>query len=452
MAQQTWRFLEEHPDQDQVPESVADEFPTGAYAWDDPTSRRDFLRMMAASFGLAGLAGCGELRQPEEPIVPYVLSPEHAVPGQPQQYATAMPFSGGGIGLLVECHDGRPTKIEGNPTHPASLGATDIFAQATILDLYDPDRSQTVQQHGQISSWDSFYAALKQQLDGELGREGSGLRILTEPVLSPTLAAQLEELLKRFPQAKWHQYEPLHRDFARAGAIAAFGQDLVPRYHIDRADVILAIDADVFGAEAGHVRYAHDFAQRRRPEVHGHSMNRLYAVEPTPSLTGAVADHRLVLAPHEIAPFVREVAARLGDAGPSLRESFSADMQRVLDAVVSDLKHAGAKSLVLTGRWQSPEVHTAVHVINAALGNAGETVEYLPPLEASPVDQTRSLRELVDAMQSGQAQTLIVLAANPVFHAPPGIGFLEAFRKVPFRVHCGEYADETAAERVACPR
>lgn len=236
------------------------------------------------------------------------------------------------------------------------------------------------------------------------------------------------ELLKRFPQAKWHQYEPLHRDFARARAIAAFGQDLVPRYHFDRADVILAIDADVFGVEPGRVRYAHDFAQRRQPEDNAHTMNRLYVIEPTPSLTGAAADHRLVLAPQEIAPFVRELASRLGIAVPSRRESFSSNIQRVLDVLVDDLKAAGSKSLVLTGRWQSPEVHMFVHVINAALDSAGKTVEYLPPVEATPVDQTRSLRELATAMQSGQVQTLIVLAANPVFHAPPEIGFVEAFR------------------------
>ncbi|HXH27692.1 MAG TPA: TAT-variant-translocated molybdopterin oxidoreductase, partial [Candidatus Polarisedimenticolia bacterium] len=287
-----WRSLEEVAGTPEFRDYLAHEFPAQADTWTDPVSRRGFLQLMAASFALAGLSACG--RQPIEAIVPYVDQPENLVPGTPLFYATAFTHRGYGLGVLAESHMGRPTKIEGNPQHPASLGATDALAQASVLTLYDPDRSQVVRHQGLIDTWDGFVNAVTVALAERHLRRGEGLRLLTGTVTSPTLAAQIDALLKKYPGARWHQYEAAGRDAVRAGTRLAFGTDLEVVYDFARADVILTLDADPLFDAPGSVRFARDFADRRRVRQGGtETMSRLYAVESTPTITGAMADHRL---------------------------------------------------------------------------------------------------------------------------------------------------------------
>ena len=268
------------------------EFPKGASEWVDSVSRRGFLKVMGASLGLAGMTGC--VRLPLEPIVPYVRQPENVIPGRPMYYATAVTLGGYASPVLVESHLGRPTKIEGNDLHPASLGGTDIFAQASILGLYDPDRSQTVMSMGDVRSWQAFLSAIRGPLSAQKALQGAGIRILTPTISSPTLADQLRNFLKIYPQAKWHVYEPINRDNVLEGAKMAFGQPVETRYDFSKADVIVSLDADfLYAGFPGNTRYIRDFAKRRNPD--SGNMNRLYVIESTPTSTGAKADHRLPL-------------------------------------------------------------------------------------------------------------------------------------------------------------
>src|SRR5215471_19418743 len=265
---------------------------------------------MAASLAFTSLTGCAAA--PLEKIVPYVRPPEELLPGKPIVFATSMASTGYGLGLLVESHEGRPTKIEGNPEHPASLGATDVFAQAAVLSLYDPDRSQVVSNAGRISTWNAFLTAISVPLETQRLKKGAGLRVLTETVTSPTLASQLDTLRTTFPLAEWHQYEPVTRDTARSGARLAFGEPVNTLYHFDKADIVLALEADFLSPGPGSLRYAHDFTAKRQVRAGHTAMNRLYVIESTPSLTGAMADHRLPLRPSMIAAFADAVARELG--------------------------------------------------------------------------------------------------------------------------------------------
>src|SRR5438094_4733817 len=259
-----WRTLEERAHDPLFQERLCNEFPSEVEAITDPVARRQFLKLMGASAALAGLTAC--TRQPAEKIVPYVRQPEEIIPGKPLFFATAMTLGGAATGLLVESHEGRPTKIEGNPLHPGSLGATDVYAQASILGLYDPDRSRTLTNLGEIRPWAAFLGAIRAALTAQAPLRGSGLRILTESVNSPTLAAQIRDLLARFPSAKWHQWDPASADSARAGAKLAFNEYVDAQYRLDQADVIVALDADFLGCGRGSLRYARDFAARRNPD------------------------------------------------------------------------------------------------------------------------------------------------------------------------------------------
>ena len=253
-GRQYWRSLEELAETENFQDFLHNEFPQQFAVWRDTVNRRELLKLMGASLALAGLSGC--TRQPTEKIVPYVRAPEQIVPGKPLFFATAMPLGGFATGVLVESHMGRPTKIEGNPQHPASLGATDAFAQASVLTLYDPDRSQVVTHLAQISSWVAFAAALRTEMEVQRVEKGEGLRIVTETVTSPTLAHQLRGLLAEFPSAKWIQYEPAGHDMVRAGSQLAFGEYANTVYRFEEADVVLSLDADFLSSGPGHLRYA----------------------------------------------------------------------------------------------------------------------------------------------------------------------------------------------------
>jgi MoCo/4Fe-4S cofactor protein with predicted Tat translocation signal len=437
-----WRSLEDLSGTPEFKEFLHREFPQNASEWLDPVGRRGFLKLMSASLALAGVSAC--TRQPTEELVPYVRQPEEIVPGKPLFYATAMPFAGAGMGLLVESHEGRPTKIEGNPEHPSSRGATDIFAQASILGLYDPDRSTTITNLGDIQSFSAFVAAMRSVLAAQQSKKGAGLRILTETVASPTLASQIDDLLTRLPAAKWVQWEPFFAHNAREGSRLAFNEYVAPQYAVEKADVILSLDADFMCLGAAGLKHARAFASRRRAESTG-TRSRLYAVESTPTNSSSRADHRLPLKASEIEGVARALAAGLNVPGVAA-VSVSAEVSRFLEPVTADLQAARGRSLVVAGDGQPASVHAVVHAINAALGNVGETVTYTQTPEARPSNQLASLRELVGEMNAGTVDFLLIIGGNPVYTAPADLKFSDALAKVRLRAHVGQHEDETAEQ------
>jgi MoCo/4Fe-4S cofactor protein with predicted Tat translocation signal len=437
-----WRSLEELAGSPEFQEALHREFPKGASEWVDSVSRRGFLKVMGASLGLAGMTGC--VRLPLEPIVPYVRQPENVIPGRPQYYATAVTLGGYASPVLVESHLGRPTKIEGNDLHPASLGGTDIFAQASILGLYDPDRSQSVISMGDQRSWAAFLSAIRGPLSAQKALQGAGIRILSTTITSPTLADQLRNFLKLYPQAKWHVYEPVNRDNVVEGAKMAFGQPVETRYDLSKTDIIVSLDADfLYAGFPGNTRYIRDFAARRDPD--GGNMNRLYVIESTPSSTGAKADHRLPLRASDIPSFASWLAAACG-AGPATNPGFAEQDRKYLAALVQDLQEHPGTSAVMVGDYQPPQVHALAHAINAKLESVGKSVLYSEPVDTNPVNQTESIKDLVADMQGGKVDLLIILGGNPAYDAPADLNFADALQnsKVPLRVHHGLYQNETA--------
>ncbi|MDQ6912831.1 MAG: 4Fe-4S dicluster domain-containing protein [Verrucomicrobiota bacterium] len=386
-----------------------DEFPLGSDNWPDELSRRRFLKLMGASIALAGVAGC--TRQPAERIVPYLRQPEEIVPGKPLFYATALTLAGYARGVLVETHEGRPTKIEGNPQHPASLGASDVFMQAELLALYDPERSQAVLHDGQISTWDRFLGELTTAAEAWKRNGGTGLHLLTRHETSLTFLDQVTRLLAKYPGAKWHQYEPL-------------GTNALPaNCHFDKAEVILSLGADFLASGPLSLRYAREFAVARRPND---VMNRLYAVESTPTLTGSMADHRIILRPDELEQFARDLQS--GAGSPAAR------------AIAADLRAHAGRSLVVAGEFESAAVHDAARQLNETLGNVGATVDYIP----SPSTVAGDLRELVADIESGAVDTLVIVGGNPVYDAPADFEFAKLLPKVARSMHIGLFHNETA--------
>ena len=451
-----WRSLEELAGSEDFQQALHREFPKGASEWVDSVSRRGFLKVMGASLGLAGMTGC--VRLPLEPIVPYVRQPEGVIPGRPMYYATASTLGGYASPLLVESHLGRPTKIEGNDLHPASLGGTDIFAQASILGLYDPDRSQTVMSMGDVRSWQSFLGAIRGPLSAQRALQGAGIRILTPTISSPTLADQLRNFLKIYPQAKWHVSEPVNRDNVLEGAKLAFGQPVETRYDFSKADVIVSLDADFLSAGfPGNTKYIRDFAKRRNPDDQNEiladriggpprNMNRLYVIESTPSSTGAKADHRLPVRATDIEAFAYALAVLLGTQSEATGVDGAPDMMKFLRPLWLDLGRNSGSSIVIAGEQQPPYVHALVHALNAKLANIGKTVFYTDPVDANPINQAESIKDLVADMNGGKVDLLVILGGNPAYDAPADLNFADALKngKVPLRVHHGLYQNETA--------
>ncbi len=439
-----WRSLEEVAETPEFREAVKTEFPAGADLFTDPVGRRRFLHLMGASLALAGLTGC--TRQPKEYIAPFSAQPPERIPGLPMHFATAMPFGGVGEPLLVESHEGRPTKVEGNPRHPMSLGASSIFAQSSILDIYDPDRSRNVVNRGRAASWRAFGTELRRQVNLRKGARGAGLRILTESTTSPTLGAWMSKLQQEMPEAKWHQWEPAGRDSARVGAMAAFGEPVDLVYDLSKAKVVLSLDADFLSTNGpGGVRMIRDFAKGRKVNEGGDAsgMNRLYMVEPGTTTTGSNADHRLRVKSSEVAAFAAALAARLGVEGGEA-VALSEKAQAWIEPLAADLRRAGSAAVVIPGDQQPAYVHAVAAAINSQLGAFGSTVKAIDALEVEPVDQLASLRELASAMESGEVSVLLIIGSNPVFTAPADLQFAQAMDKVEFRVHAGLHDDETA--------
>jgi len=430
-----WRSLEEAARDPSFVARAAQEFPGLAEALAAPRDRRRVLKLMAAAFAMTGLAGCDD-GAPGGKLIPAVRVPPNIIPGLPNFYSTANVVSGYAAGVVVEHQMGRPIKVEGNPLHPASLGATDAFAQAQLLDFYDPDRAAGIMRRGEPADRQDLLTALAAQRAEIAERRGAGFRILTGTVTSPTLAARLDALLSLYPQARWHQWEPVSRDNVLKGAVAAYGRPVDIVAKLDAADVVLAIDSDLLSSAPGHVRYARDFASRRNP-TRTQKMSRLYAVEPTPSLTGAVADHRFVAGPRELHGIVMALAAGI------LQRPAASPAPDWVDKVVADLTANPGRALVHAGPDQPAETHALVHAINEKLGARGSTLELVEPVAHAHAGQAASLRDLVEDMQSGKVSTLLIIDSNPVYAAPGSLDFAESLKRVAFSVALTPAPNET---------
>jgi molybdopterin-containing oxidoreductase family iron-sulfur binding subunit len=433
-----WKNLDELAETPAFHELMAEEFPrqAGAGEWVDAVSRRGFLKVMGASLALAGLAGC--TKQPDEPIFPYVKQPEDLVLGKPMYFASVHPFPTGAIPVLIKSDAFRPIKVEGNPEHPVSKGKSDAFTQATLLDLYDPDRSQHVLHRGQPSSWGNFQKAFAAGIQKTSG--GQGVYFLSETITSPTLAAQWKQVQQAYPQAKLVQWEPVNSDSSRAASKAAFGSYTDAQYKLEEADVILSLDADFLGgiAHPGFLPMAAAYAERHRFEA-GKTMNRMYVVETMPTVTGFKADHRLALKPSDIAAFAQGL---VHSAAP---QGLNADQQKFFNALLGDLRKNGGKCVVIAGEQAAPAVHAAAYALNASLGAVGKTVIYTETVNPIPSEQVADLKALVADMNAGKVQWLVMLGVNPLYSAPADLNFQDAFNKVPVTVHLGNHVDETGA-------
>jgi MoCo/4Fe-4S cofactor protein with predicted Tat translocation signal len=429
-----WQNLDELSDSPQFQEMMHEEFPrqAGAGEWVDSVSRRGFLKVMGASFALAGMAGC--TKQPDEPIYPYVKQPEDLVLGKPMYFATAHPFPTGAIPVLIKSDAFRPIKVEGNPEHPMSKGKSDAYTQATLLDLYDPDRSTQPKLRGESADWGKFQQDFATAVAGT--KDGAGVYFLSETITSPTLAAQWKQVSAKYPAAKLVQYDAVNGDNGRAASKAAFGDYFDVQYKLEDADVILALDADFLGGIAfpGHLPMAAAYAERHRYE-HGKPMNRMYVVETMPTVTGFKADHRLALKPSDICAFATALAGGGSVANP--------DVQKFLTVVSADLKKSGGRCVVVVGPQSAPECHAAAHALNASLGAVGKTVVYSESIAPIPSEQGSDLKSLVGDMNAGKVKWLVMLGVNPLYSAPADLEFTTAFNNVPNTVHLGMYLDET---------
>jgi MoCo/4Fe-4S cofactor protein with predicted Tat translocation signal len=440
---QYWRCLEELAQSDDFIEMLHREFPRQASVWPEGASRRDFIKLMSASMALAGLSAC--VKQPLQPIVPYVRQPNEITLGIPLFFASAMPFGAYASPVLVESHEGRPTKIEGNPEHPASLGGSCIYSQASILDMYDPDRAQIITYLGNLNTWSDYNVALRGALNTQKAVRGAGLRILSTPTSSPTMGWLMEQVQAAYPESKWLQWQPANRDAVNAGSQLAFGQYVETRYNFAKADVIVSLDADFLSpCFPGFVLYARQFAARRVPDGPA-KMSRFYSIQSTPTATSGKADDRLPVRASEVEMLARAIAAGVGAGGGGSTGNLNSQQQKFVAAVVKDLQaHKGA-AIVVPGDTQPAAVHALAHAINQALGAQGNTVIYTDSVQVKPGDSAAALKELAGEMNAGKVDLLIIMGGNnPVYSAPANLGFADAMNKVPLRVQHGLYHDETS--------
>ena len=435
-----WRSLAER---DGTADPAAGRYPDGEQPPPEGFSRRSFLQVLGASTALATLAAC---KPPREQVVSYVKRPAGVTPSVASHYASAVSRGGYAVGVVVESHEGRPTKMEGNPGHPASLGGAGLHELATILDLYDPNRLAGIRRHGQAVAWSAYLGELS-VLAGVLAKDGGArLRVLAEPTSSPTLAALRQKLLTRFPRARVDSWGPIADDAAREGTRAAFGQPLDAELRLVGADVILSLDADFLATEGDHLRQARDFASRRGQPT---GMNRLYVAEASFTVTGGVADHRLRMRASDVLGFGRAVAAALADhhglagLGP-LGAPLTGDRQRQAVAVAADLARSRGRSVVLAGRRQPAAVHALAAALNEALGNVGATVIYREPVLLDPAAGPDRLELLAQELRAGQVDTLVITAWNPVYTAPADLDLAALLAKVPNVIYLTTRDDETA--------
>jgi molybdopterin-containing oxidoreductase family iron-sulfur binding subunit len=435
-----WRSLQELADSPAFAEIVEREVPRFQGALDG-LDRRRFLHIMAAPMVLAALSGCGPEPDPKQ-LVPYVAQPPELVAARPRYYATAFTTAGYADGVLLQHTMGRPVKVEGNPLHPASLGAASAVMQASLLSLYDPRRAQSIVGRGHIQSWQGFLTALYTRRQALLATGGKGLRLLTGTVTSPTFRAQMADLERRFPEMRWAQWEPIGRETEERAGERLFGRALDRVYDVAEAQLVFGVESDLISMAPGWLAYANRFAAWRRPyDTHGR-MSRVYAIESTPTLLGAKADHRLALQPPEIAAGLRYIAGAIG-AGPAEWTGIDVPRRDWFEAAAADMKTHQGRTLVHAGREQSVEVHRLVGVINDALQAFGTTIGLIEPV-APPSGSAQPLAELVADMAAGNVDTLVMIDTNPVYSAPADLDFAAALARVPFSAALNLYPDETA--------
>jgi molybdopterin-containing oxidoreductase family iron-sulfur binding subunit len=430
-----WQSIDELSNTAEFQAAVEREFPAAAQEWVDPVSRRGFMKLMGASMALAGLAGC--TKQPDEPIYAYVKAPEDLVLGKPMYFSTAHPFATGAVPLLVKSDQFRPIKIDGNPEHAYNHGSSDPYTQGTLIDLYDPDRSQHVTFRGETREWAEFAQELR--LKAAASKDGIGLYFLSATITSPTLARQWKAVQAAYPKATLVQYDP---------AIAGTWLESAPavQYDLSAADVIVSLDADFLSGASypGFHKLVGDYAARRKNPAAG--MNRLYAIESTPTTTGLKAEHRLGLRASEIPAFAAALASAVGAPGAAAPSySWTDEQSRFLAAVAKDLKASGGRSAVLPGLYQDPSVFALALAINNALGNVGKTVavasEPVNPIPSK--SQVADFKALVADMNAGKVDWLVILNSNPIYSAPADLEFAGAFDKVNTVAHLGSQVDET---------
>jgi molybdopterin-containing oxidoreductase family iron-sulfur binding subunit len=428
-----WQSVDELANTAEFQAAVEKEFPGSAQEWVDPVSRRGFMKLMGASLALAGLAGC--TKQPDEPIYAYVKQPEDLILGKPNYFATAHPFVTCAVPLLVKSDQYRPIKIDGNPEHPYNQGSSDPFTQATLLDLYDPDRSQHVTYRGENREWAEFALALRAKVAST--KDGTGIYFLSETITSLTLARQWKEVKAAYPKATLVQYDP-----ATAGT--ALGKGLSVQYSLADADVVVSLDADFLSGASfpGFHKLVREYAERRKtPE----KLNRLYSIESTPTTTGLKAEHRLGLRASEIPAFTAELAKAVGVSGVEAPASnWTPEQKKFLAAVAKDLKARAGKSVVIGGEQQDKSVAALALAINNALGNVGKTAFVSgEPTNPLPSDQIAEMKALVADLNAGKVDWLVILNANPIYAAPADLEFAAAFEKAKLVAHLGSHVDET---------
>ena len=439
-----WRSLDDLAATPEFQDLLEREFPRQSVGWSDGEDanegRRNFLKVMGASLALAGMTAC--TRQPTEHIMPYVRQPEQLIPGRPLFFATATTLNGVARGVLAESHEGRPTKIEGNPEHPATLGACDPYSQASVLQLYDPDRSQALSLNGEIRSWQVFTGALRDAIAQQKAKNGAGIRILTETITSPTMASQLAAIQKEYPAAKWHQWEPTGAHSARVASVLAFGQSQNTFYDFTNANVVVSLDSDFLSTGPASLRYARQFSKRRRVHEASDSMNRLYVVEPMPTPTGTKADHRMPMRASDVEAFARVLGAAMGVG--SAPAGANPAWNKWVGAIAKDLQSNAGASIVIAGDHQPAQVHLIAALLNEKLGNSGKTVFHTDPIEAHPVEQLASLKDLAADLDAGSVELLMILGGNPAFNAPVEMAMRDRLKKAKLRIRLGMYVDETS--------
>jgi len=428
-----WRSLDELADTAEFQAAVEKEFPSAAQEWVDPVSRRGFMKLMGASMALAGLAGC--TKQPDEPIYPYVKAPEDLILGKPMYFSTAHPFATGAVPLLVKSDQFRPIKVDGNPEHPYNSGSSDPFTQGTLLDLYDPDRSQHVTYRGENREWAEFAQAFKEKLAES--KDGTGVYLVSATVTSPTLGRQWKAFQAAYPKATLIQYD---------AALAQTWQENAPaiQYDLSAADVVVSLDADFLSGASypGFHKLVGDYAKRRKDPA---SLNRLYAIESTPTTTGLKAEHRLGLRASEIPAFTAELAKALGVSVEAPAYAWTDAQKKFLTALAKDLKAHAGKSAVLPGLYQDRSVDGLALAINNALGNVGKTVfvaaDPVNPIPAK--SQIADFKALVADLNAGKVDWLVLLNVNPIYTAPADLNFADAFNKAKTVAHLDSNLNET---------
>ncbi len=438
-----WRSLEDLAESDDFRRFVEAEFPAALEL--SETSRRNFLRLMAAPMMLGGLAACGDM--PDEKALPYINQPEILVPGKALYFATATLFEGYAQPVLAETHVGRPTKLEGNPDHPmAGAGTTDAFAQAAVLELYDPDRSRAITFLGRIATWDAFQGVTVGLRDRLRENKGGDLRILIDTVTSPTLRRQLDDLRAAFPQARLHHFEPVGAALRHQGTLRAFGRPLDVHYRLENAAVIVSLEDDIFGPGPSQVRHAAQWSQRRRDHQQDGDLTRLHVAESTPTLTGALAGTTLNAASQRMPVLLANLAGSLGvGEGNTAEAALTQGEQAWVRTAAGELAAHRGIGLLALGAHLPADAQALAHRVNHALGNAGVTVVYSEPVGLAATDEASALLALAEAMAAGEVETLVVLGANPVYTAPADLDFANRMDRVSLRIHAGLYYDETAS-------